>query len=254
MGSPTTLDVDGYLSLLDFPGVPEVDLASLAALQRCHLGAVPFENLHVFHRRGVAVHEAWSVTKVLEGRGGWCFELNGAFSALLTALGFRVDRLAATVLFDPEPPAEPDHLTLLVHLDHRYLVDVGFGDSFTRPLDLDHRGAVPDDGAEHRIVVLDDGGHQLERREVPDGQWVPQFRFTTEPVALESFETASHHLQTAPGRSWTEKPFATRLVPGGRVTLLSDRLKVRRFGKVEETPVPPERWAEVLWDWFGITP
>lgn len=254
MGTGTTFDVLGYLSRLGFPGVPQPDLASLAALQRAHLGAVPFENLHVFHRRDVAVHESWSVEKVLDGRGGWCFELNGAFSALLMALGFRVDRLAATVLFDPEPPAEPDHLSLLVHLDRRYLVDVGFGESFTRPLDLDDDRPVPDDGAEHRVVVLDDDQHQLERRELPDGEWVPQYRFTTEPVTLGSFAAASEHLRTAPGLPWTEKPFATRLIPGGRVTLLSDRLKVRRLGTVAETPVAPERWADVLREWFGISP
>lgn len=254
MGHETTLDVDGYLQRLGFPGVPQVDLPSLATLQRLHLGVVPFENLHVFHRREVDVAEAWSVAKVLDGRGGWCFELNGAFSALLSALGFRVDRLAATVLFDPEPPADPDHLTLLVHLDRRYLVDVGFGESFTRPLDLDDDRPVPDDGAEHRVVVLDDGQHQLERREDPDGGWVPQYRCTTEPRDLGSFAGMSHHLRTAPGLTWTEKPFATRLVPGGRVTLLRDRIRIRRSGAVEETPVPPERWADVLHEWFGMAP
>jgi N-hydroxyarylamine O-acetyltransferase len=254
MGDGTTLDVDGYLRRVGFPGVPQVDLPSLASLQRLHLGAVPFENLHVFHRREVDVTEAWSVAKVLDGRGGWCFELNGAFSTLLSALGFRVDRLAATVLLDPDPPDEPDHLTLLVHLDRRYLVDVGFGESATRPLDLDHRDPVADDGAEHRITVLDDGQHQLERREPPDHRWRPQYRFTTEPRDLGSFAGMSHHLRTAPGLTWTEKPFATRLVPGGRVTLLSDRLKVRRWGVVEEVPVAPDRWADVLHQWFAMTP
>ena len=61
-------------------GPPSVDL--LAALQLAHLIRVPFENLHAFHHRGVRTDVEWSYAKVVEQqRGGWCFELNGAFCA-----------------------------------------------------------------------------------------------------------------------------------------------------------------------------
>ena len=96
--------------------------------------SVPFENLDVFHRRGVQTGAEWSVPKIVaRGRGGWCFELNGAFASLLEALGYQVTRFAATVLLPTStgsgPSPIPTHLTLQVDLDRPYLVDVGFGDS-----------------------------------------------------------------------------------------------------------------------------
>lgn len=88
---------------------------------------VPFENLDVHARRGVGTGLDWTVPKIVERRrGGWCFELNGAFSRLLNALGFTVRQLGATVLRSPAS-SEPGHLTLEVTLDELYLVDVGFG-------------------------------------------------------------------------------------------------------------------------------
>lgn len=134
------MDVDHYLARIGFEGAVTLDLDTLEGLMRAHLTTVPFENLDVF--RGVEVHTGvdWSVPKVVgRGRGGWCFELNGAFAALLEALGFTVARLGAAVLLGG-PATVVDHLALEVILDRPYLVDVGFGDSFCRPLILNHRG------------------------------------------------------------------------------------------------------------------
>jgi hypothetical protein len=63
-------------------------------------------------------------------------------------------------------------------------------------------------------------------------------------------------LQTEPGLKWTTTRFATRLIDGGpdRVTLLSDRLKIRREGTWTEQAVSEEQWAEMLHTWFGMTP
>ena len=70
----------------------------LAASQLAHLTQVPFENLHVFHRRGVRTDTDWSYPKIVEQRrGGWCFELNGCFGALLRAVGFTVDYISCQV-------------------------------------------------------------------------------------------------------------------------------------------------------------
>ena len=105
---------DRYLERIGFDGPIRHDVTTVEALQRAHLTAVPFENLDVYHRRGVATGIDWSVPKIVErGRGGWCYELNGAFSALLESLGFTVTRLGATVLLDDSTNpsgTDPDHL------------------------------------------------------------------------------------------------------------------------------------------------
>lgn len=248
------IDTARYLERIGFAGTPGCDLSTLERLQRAHLTAVPFENFHVFHRRGVRTDEAWSVSKVVEQRrGGWCFELNGAFGALLRAVGFRVKRLGATVLLGDSPAWAPNHMALEVTLDRPYLVDVGFGDSFIRPLRLDHPG--PHDGGVGSFAIREDEGTTTLILIQEDGTEVPQYRFERRGRRTEDFDPASHALQTTPGLRWTQTPFATRLLDGGpdRVTLLADRLKIRRAGKWTETPVSAEQWDDVLGRWFSMT-
>lgn len=240
-----------YLERIGFEKEVRHDVATLEGLQRAHLTTVPFENLHVFHRRGVRTDDAWSVPKVLAGRGGWCFELNGAFAALLEAIDFSVTRLAAAVLIDGAPATELDHHTIRVDFDTPYLVDVGFGDSFIRPLRLDTE--EEQDGGTMPFRLRRDGDHYVLEGQSGDG-WVPEFRF--ELIARESkdFLTRSQYLQTASELKWTQAPFATRLLDNGpdRVWLLHDRLKFRRDGEITETSVTEEAWPVLLEEWFDL--
>lgn len=248
------MNVDAYLDRIDLSGPVEPTLESLERLQRAHLTAVPFENLDVYARRGVQTDDMWTVAKVVERRrGGWCFELNGAFSALLTALGFDVKRVAADVLYGNSYPM-PTHHSIEVTLDRPYLVDVGFGDSFIRPLPLDSPG--PHDGGSGAYgFIFEDGTTTMVSHEA-DGTVTPHFRWGPQSRRPEDFSEASTYLQVTPGLRWTETRFATRLLDGGpdRVTLLTDRVKFRHEGEWTERPVTGEEWPELLEEWFGMTP
>ena len=248
------MDVEAYLKRIGISGPGELNLAYLERLQRLHLTSVPFENLDVFYRRGVRTSDDWSVPKIVDrGRGGWCFELNGAFAALLSALGYQVKRLAATVLYPPVSPT-PTHLTLEVSLDRPYLVDVGFGDSFIRPLPLDSEG--PHDGGVAEFGFIFDGDQTSLVSFETDDKVEPHYRFNRSPAIAADFDEASSWLQTAPELSWTRAPFATRLLDGGpdRVTLLGDRLKFRREGEWSEEAVTESEWPLLLEKWFGMVP
>jgi N-hydroxyarylamine O-acetyltransferase len=242
--------VTAYLNRIGFPGRVTHDAETLEALQRAHLTAVPFENLHVFFRRGVTTGVDRSVPKIIdEGRGGWCYELNGAFAALLEALDFDVTRIGANVLLDGIVDPGPDHLSIRVDLDRPYLVDVGFGDSFIRPLPLDDPG--PHDGGTGTFgFTFEEVTTLLEVAPNPR----PLYRFDHRPHTTSDFDEASRRLQANPERGWTRRPFATRLIDGGpdRVTLLHDCLKIRTAGEWSEEPVTPEQWPQALFDWFGI--
>lgn len=246
------MDATAYLERIGLTAPLEPDLENLERLQRAHLTAVPFENLDVFYRRGVQTGEDWSVPKIVERRrGGWCFELNGAFGWLLDQLGYRVRRRAATVLYGGNSPM-PTHLTLEVLLDRPYLVDVGFGDSFIRPLPLSGEG--PHDGGTGSYGFrFEDGATTLVSHEA-DGVEA-HYRFGPAEHTAEDFAEASVYLQTTPGLAWTKGRFATRLLDGGpnRVTLLEDVLKLRRDGEWTEQPVAPEHWEDQLNEWFGLT-
>ncbi len=251
MDSAPTLDVGRYLDRIGFTAEARIDLDTLTALQRAHLSTVPFENLDVYRRVEVRTDIEWSVPKIVDrGRGGWCFEANGAFSALLEALGFDIARLGAAVLLDG-PTEIIDHLTIEVMLDQPYLVDVGFGDSFMTPLRLNSRG--PQDGGTGTFEFFDSPQGRTLTRHDDDGP-VPQYRFRRVNRVMVDFEPASQMLQDDRELHWSNKPFATRLLDGGpdRVTLLKDRLKVRRDGVETETPVSADEWEDVLAEWFDM--
>lgn len=246
------MDVERYLNRLGFDREPNVDLATLEALQRTHLSVIPFENLDVFNGNKVRTDLDWSYDKIVErGRGGWCFELNGAFAALLEAIGFRVTRIGAAVLLGG-PTEIVDHLTLEVMLDEPYLADVGFGDSFVRPLALNRRGPQ-DGGSDPFEFIAGAQGTTLTRHDV-DGVPTAQYRFKRVTRSLADFEPASQYLQQTKDLSWHKRAFATRLLDGGpdRVTLVGNRLKLQRDGERTETPVTDEEWPEALATWFGL--
>lgn len=245
--------IDRYLARIGLETAPGLNLAGLARLQAAHLSSVPFENLDVHAGTGVRTDTDWSLPKIVErDRGGWCFENNGAFGWLLRELGFDVTYTGAYVLLEPPDYEHMCHLCLIVELDQPYLVDVGFGDSFIGPLPID--GQRIDDGNAIHSVVFDDPWFTLMEVNAnvievsPSGRTL--YRFERIARTLPDFDIESVRLQTH--SHFTEKPFATRLIDGGpdRVTLLEDRLKLRRDGEWSEEPVDSNAWDTVYRKWF----
>ena len=243
-----------YLARIGLKEAPPLDVGGLELLQRAHLTAVPFENLDVYAKRGVETSLDWSLRKIVDRRrGGWCFELNAAFSGLLMDLGFEVRRLGATVLL-PHASDHVSHLTLEVMLDSPYLVDVGFGDTFIKPLRLDLQD--PQDGGVGVFVITADAGYRTLSRITDDGSLSSEYRLEPTEWSLRDFDPVSKRLQTEPSLSWTKLPFATRLLDSGpdRVTLLKDRIKFRVDGVWTEEQVAAQDWAGELDRWFAMTP
>ena len=239
-----------YLEHIGYAGLTHPTLETLTALQHAHLTAVPFENLDVVAQVPVSTDTDTVVAKVLSGRGGWCFENNGAFAWLLEQLGFRVRRLGAAVLRGG-PQVEIDHLAIEVQLDRPYLVDVGFGDSFIAPLRLDSDHPQRDDRGEWELLPSRQG---TTLAEIVDRVPVAQYRFKRVDHHMHDFEPASQKLQADAEGHFRTKAFATRLLGSGadRVTLLHDRLKLRRDNDLIETPVAAADWNAALAEWFGI--
>jgi len=127
------VDVAAYLHRIHYRGPLAPTAETLRALHLAHHLAVPFENLDIHLGQPIILDEARFYDKIVRRRrGGFCYELNGLFAALLRELGFDVTTLSARVI-DTQPGMigpEFDHLVLLVQLEERWLADVGFGDSF----------------------------------------------------------------------------------------------------------------------------
>ena len=247
------IDVSAYLQRISYAGAIACTRDTLRSLHYAHMLAVPFENLDISLGRKIMVDEDAILKKVVEyRRGGFCYELNCAFAALLRALGFPVTLLSARVARanGGEGP-EFDHLTLRVDLEQPWLADVGFGDSFLEPLRLE-AGTEQSDAAGMFRLIEDQGRWHMQRRE-SDGNWKQQYSFSLQPRRLEEFAGMCHFHQTSPDSSFTRNRICSRATPEGRVTLSEMKLIISRNRMREEREIAsePER-LRVLQEQFGI--
>lgn len=117
-------------------------LELLIKLHEQHVFSIPFENLSIHMNQQIHIDIQSIFKKLVENkRGGYCYEMNGLFYAILKTLGFNVQLHLAEVSEQGSDlhSREATHLILIVYLDNRnYLVDVGFGrNGLIRPLALE---------------------------------------------------------------------------------------------------------------------
>ena len=249
------MNIDAYLKRINYNGSREVTAETLRALHVAHLISVPFENLSIHAGERIVLDKDALFTKIVDQkRGGFCYECNGLFAALLRALGFDVVMLAAGVAkndggFGPIF----DHMTLMVTLAERWLVDVGFGDSFLEPLLLDTRSDQVEGTRSFRLVEDNDYGILMRR---DDGQdWKPQYRFTLQPYTFPDYEEMCRFHQTSPDSHFTKGLICSRATEDGRITL-SDMRYITTSGpqrlRHEQTLSSRPDYDRVLRDEFGI--
>jgi N-hydroxyarylamine O-acetyltransferase len=224
------IDVDSYLARIGARRTAP-DLAGLRELQERHLATVPFENLSIHLGEPIRLVEDLLVDKIVRRRrGGFCYELNGAFAALLTALGYRVSLLSAQAFRPDGQPGPPlEHLALRVDLAEPWLVDVGFGRFSQYPLRLAERGAQVDPQGEFRLTEIDTGVIDVSC----DG--APEYRLESRPRRLTDFTPTCWYLQTSPDSYFTRSLTCSLPTPDGRVTLSGTRLIRTEHGRRTET-------------------
>jgi N-hydroxyarylamine O-acetyltransferase len=247
------MDVTTYLRRIRYAGVVSQSQETLRGMHRAHLESVPFENLDIFLGREISIDENAVVRKVVEERrGGFCYELNGAFAALLRAIGFQVTLLSAQVAReDGTYSPEYDHLALLVHLDQLWLADVGFGEGFLEPLILDKD--LEQEQSEGTYCVRERDGLWTVERLQTDKLWKPQYSFTLRVRELHEFAARCHFHQTSSESHFTQKRLCTLATPTGRITLSNLKLLVTRNGfRQEHVLASEEEWREVLRERFGV--
>ena len=175
-GSGEAVDLDRTLERIAYRGSCAASLDTLRDLQRAFLLRVPFENLDIHLGREISLSPDRVYEKIVtRRRGGFCYECNGLFTDLLTALGFPVTVLSARMALGGAVGPEFDHMVLQVDLDAAYLVDVGNGQSCREPLCVDGSNEIASEGYAYRV-----GPHDAEMalywRE--DGaEWTPRFLF-----------------------------------------------------------------------------
>lgn len=214
------LDLDGYLRRIGYDGGWDADLGTLAGLHRCHVQTIPFENIDPLTGIGVDLDLGAIQDKlVIRRRGGYCFEHNLLFAAVLERAGFTVTRLAAHAWPGNAAPLPRTHMVLAVEVaafstgrgDGRtWLCDVGFGGlGLLGPVALADGADVRHDA--WRYGVVRSGDEWVLRAHTAAG-WLDLYAFTEQPQHLVDYEVYNYYISTHPA-----SPFVHRLV-AGRVT------------------------------------
>lgn len=248
------MDTNAYLHRINYRGPLEPAAETLCALQLAHLQTVPFENLSIHAGQPIVLTDDALFEKIVRRRrGGFCYELNGLFAALLRQLGFKVDMLSAQVAnAQGEFGPDFDHMTLLVTLEQRWLADVGFGDSFREPLLLDLEEEQPQGERCYRIVSAD--SHRILKQQENSGAWHDQYRFTLQPYNYADYAEMCQYHQTSPQSHFTKGRVCTLATNDGRITLSEMRLITSTFGheRQELTLTTAEDYDLTLREQFGI--
>ena len=227
------LDLSAYFRRTGFTGPAEPRMATLEELHRRHQASIPFENLDVLLGRPVRLDlESLQAKLVAGGRGGYCFEHNTLFAAVLGALGFAVTRLEARV----RPPGQNvllgrTHGVLQVDLEGRsWLADVGFGgDGILGPVPLD--GAEQErHGARHRVAP--EG--RLRVLQAWSGQgWQDVYAIGPDPVHPVDWAVANHYTSTHPDSVFKRTLTVQDAAPGLRRALRGRTCSETRDGVVQ---------------------
>jgi N-hydroxyarylamine O-acetyltransferase len=241
-----------YLHRIGVPPPGAVDAATLRTLHRAHQLAVPFENLSIHLSEPISLESGDLLDKIVtRRRGGFCYELNGAFALLLQALGADVVRVAARVHADAGFGPPFDHLALVVRPadgSGPWLADVGFGSHSVYPLLFDSRDVQHDPAGRFLLADAPDADVDV----VKDSQ--PQYRIERRPRSLDDCVPTCWWQQTSPGSHFRLGTICSRLTEDGRVSI-SGRTLIRTSGgaRAEDRLPDDDAVLAAYRDHFGIT-
>lgn len=247
-----SLDLDAYLARIGYRGPLAATREVLHALHGAHVCSIPFENLDVLLGRGIRLDLASVQAKLVAARrGGYCFEQNTLFVAVLRRLGFKVTTLSARVRFQKTEISPRSHMLAKVDLpDGPLLTDVGFGGpGIVYPIRLVEGESQAQRDELYRFRR--EGAYWVLESRAREA-WQDLYAFTLEEHYPIDYEMANHYTSTHP-----DSPFVNHLIvalpsPEGRVTLRNRTLSVCRDGHVERVELERGEIVSVLKERFGL--
>jgi N-hydroxyarylamine O-acetyltransferase len=250
--------LEQYFARVGYQGPRAATLEVLHALTAAHSKSIPFENLDVISGKGVDLDPNAIFSKLVERqRGGYCFEQNGLFLRVLTALGFDAQPLAARVHMGQPRDHTParTHLFLRVGFadGSRWLTDVGIGSmSLTAAIrfEIGLEQATPH---ETRRIVQD--GERYFHQALLGRDWQDIYQFGGEAMPEIDRVVGNWYTSTHPQSHFRRDILVARAADDGRrLSLLRNEFKEReRDGRAVHTPVrSAEHLLELLAAHFGI--
>lgn len=228
------MNTQSYLKRINYHQPLKADKETLFQIHEAHLYHIPFENLNIQYDIPIVLTKEALYQKVMEEkRGGFCYEMNGLFRELLNEIGYKTALIAASVIDKHGVVGHKyDHAALIVDLEKRWLVDVGFGgDSFVWPKEL-KLGVVQRDM--HDFYKFEKyNEHQWMLLQSGDGEhFTKQYIFSFEEEQLQNFEEQCQLKQTKEDGYFKMNLICTKATPEGRISIFNDRLTIKdRRGK-----------------------
>ena len=248
------LKIESYIDRLGYTGPLKVDEATLIGLHDHHVRTVPFEDLDIHIGQPLSLDYRCLYEKVvINRRGGFCYELNSLFYILLKNIGFDCHMVSARIYEEEDELSAPfDHMSLLVYLDSTWLIDVGYGNLFVKPIKLFENTVVQGHSKYFKINRLDDNLYLL--RESLDGiHFSNRYQFDTTPRHISEFEEQCILKQTSPDSYFVKNLICTLPINNGRKTIMNDTYSFRKGNSKTEKQIKSNKQLHrVLKEEFDI--
>lgn len=233
------------------------DIETVRRLHVAHREAFLFENVSIQAGRAISVALADIERKFLDdGHGGYCFEHNTLFGAVLADLGLQATTFLGRVRRGPPERWCRTHMVLRVAIGGEpWLADVGFGAlSLLEPIPLRDGATAHQVGLtytlrrENAMWVLSCGGSGASG----EGEPIDLYEFSDDPQTPGDVEVANHYTSTHPDSIFRRTLTIQRTTRTDRTMLRQGVLTRYRDGRAVEQPIDPARLTAVVRDVFGV--
>lgn len=253
----TAAFLDSYFARIGYQGPVEPSLEVLQQLHLLHPQAIPFENIAPYRGDSVPLDLEAIVDKLIHRRrGGYCFEHNTLFLAVLQQMGFNVTPLIARVRW--QVPAEVEtgltHMLLRVEIEGRsWFADVAFGSTTqTAPLEfvLDTPQTTP-----HGMYRITQAGEVLSLQFQTRSGWQTVYQYGLAPASQIDFEIGNWYTSTYPQSVFLNSLLISRTQPGIRELMVNDTYTQRDNARLSQRHQYKDAaaWAECLQSRLGLT-
>ena len=242
----------------------EVERPSVEALHRihrAHVERIPYETLWLHMDERWSLDPSDSFARIAhQGRGGYCFHLNGALSELLATLGYQVTRHVGGCHGGdgPDEATMTNHLVLtvggLASADNPagiWYVDAGLGDALHGPLPL-QEGEYQQGSLRFALSSTPGGVGEWHFRHDPAGSFTGM-SFRSAPAQMADFAARHDFLASSPDSPFAKVVTAQRRDAAGVDILLGLTLRRVDGDASPEQPITSrDDWFDVLFDVFGL--